>query len=117
MVRTTRKKLTRTGKHAAGAERGEQPAEVNDAAEARRSDEATKMVAHLSERAFRGRPGGLHCLNDVSNMAPREEEPGTTQSDFSQAVAWMSEPEWNGESSEGMSETSAGSREPECGMD
>jgi hypothetical protein len=53
----------------------------------------------------------------MSNMVSHEEEPGETQDRYSQAAAWMSEPEWNGDSSEEMSETSAGSREPECGMD
>jgi len=116
MVRTTRKKSARTGKHVAGAGRGKEHVEVNEVAEAVLSGDSTEVVTHLGERSSRGRPGSLDHWEDLTNEAPRNEEPGTTQNGFSQAVAWMSEPEWNGESSEAMSETSAGSRESECGM-
>ena len=80
-------------------------------------DETTKAVAHSAERAFRGRPGGMRHWNDLADTVGREEQSGTCQNGFSQAEAWMSEPEWNGESSEVTGETFAGSREPECGMD
>ena len=116
MVRTTRKKSARTGKHAAGAGRGKEPVEVNEVAEAVLSGERAGVVTQLECRSFRGRPGSLDHWENLTNEAPRAEEPATTENGFSQAVAWMSEPEWNGESSEAMSETSAGSREPECGM-
>lgn len=117
MVRATGKKRTRRSRHAAGAGSGGDSAAADEVAEASLGDETRKAVAHFAERAFRGRPGGMRPWNDVADTVAGEEKSGTDQNGFSQAEAWMSEPEWNGESSEVMGETSAGSREPECGMD
>jgi hypothetical protein len=117
MVRRTRKKATRTGRQAACAESGEGRAEVNQAAEAALTVESARVVAQLTERAFHGRNAGVPCLVDLPDTVPDQSEPATDQDGISLAVAWMSEPEWNGESSEGISEISAGNREPEHGMD
>jgi len=87
------------------------------AAEAAFTYEDTKVTAQLAERVSRGCRGGWHDLDDLTNRYRDKEEPGTQPNRFSQAMAWMSEPEWDGESSEDLSETSAGSREPEGGTD
>lgn len=95
MVRTTRKKP----------------------AEAVFTHENAKIAAQLAERVSRGCRGGWHDLDDLKNRCRDKEGPGTQPYRFSQAMAWMLEPEWDGESSEDLSETSAGSREPEGGTD
>jgi hypothetical protein len=112
MVRTSRQGTTRSGQ-TADAERGQDAAEVNEVAGGAFTGEGTKVVAQLTERAIRGRPRCLDDLVGLNNTVAHGEEPGMNKNGASQALAWMSEPEWNGESSENMSETSAGAREPE----
>ena len=113
MVRTTRKNATKTGKRASGAASGNEPAQVSEVADAGIADESFKVVSHLTEMALCGTERTMDYLLGLSKTAPREDEPETHQNEFSQAAAWMSEPEWNGESSEEIAETSAASREPE----
>lgn len=76
--------------------------------------EQERVASQFAERALRGDRGSLHPLFGVSNQAFRLGEPEMNNNDFSQALAWVAEPEWQGESSEAASETAAGSREPEC---
>jgi hypothetical protein len=60
--------------------------------------------------------GGIELLNILVHLSEEitQGEPLKASDDaFSQAMAWSAEPEWMGESSEALSETGAGSREPE----
>jgi hypothetical protein len=87
------------------------------AAEAGLAGENAKVAAQSVERVSRGCRGRFQEWGDIKNTVREKEEPETKPNGFSQAMAWMSEPEWDGESSEGLSETLAGSREPEGGAD
>jgi len=113
MVRTTKKKAAKAGKRAHGAADDNEPAPVSEVAEAGITEENFKVVSHLTERAFFATERSTQYLRGLSTPAPREDEPETHRNTFSQAAAWMSEPEWNSESSEEIAETAAGSMEPE----
>jgi hypothetical protein len=113
MVRTTRKKATKNGRRTARKATGKKTAQVSEIAEAGIFNESPKVVTHLAERALCGAEGSFGYLESLSRTS-REAEATTNRDGFSQALAWMSEPEWNSESSEEMSETGAGSRECEC---
>ena len=73
----------------------------------------SKVFVYLAERALHGDGGCLQNLVDSRNDKWRDESLEMDRNGFSQAAAWSSEPEWHGESSEAVSETAAGSREPE----
>jgi hypothetical protein len=71
-----------------------------------------KVVVYLAERALNGDQRGLHHLT-VSNKESRSDALEADRDGCSLAMAWSAEPEWQGESSETVSETAGGSREPE----
>ena len=115
MVRTTRKRAAKTCRRAdgpnCGANRGKKATEADS------GRENSRVSAQLAERVSRGCRGRRGDWDALTNTIQGQEKPETQQNGFSQAIAWMSEPEWNAESSEVLSETLAGSREPECGAD
>jgi hypothetical protein len=74
--------------------------------------EGTKTTSRNAELALLGERSRLQGIMD-SNQSPRGEQPETNRNEFSQALEWKAEPEWQGEVSEAESETAAGSREPE----
>jgi hypothetical protein len=59
----------------------------------------------------------LEKLRTLRNDAPQDEVAVSNPNGSSQAMAWMAEPEWQGESSEADSEVAGGSREPEMTLD
>jgi hypothetical protein len=69
-------------------------------------------VVYLAERALNGDERGLHQFT-ASNEESRSEALEANRDGCSLAMAWSAEPEWQGESSEAVSETAGGSREPE----
>lgn len=118
MVRRTRKEeAARTCRDRVSGEPKLESTDEQALSEASLTPENTRVAAHSTERMSRGCRGCWQNWHDLQDTVSSEDEPGTQQNGFSQAMAWMLEPEWNGESSESLSETSAGSREPECGVD
>jgi len=112
MVRA-RNKTTKTGKRAAGRESGEGTTPLKELAEAGFVTESTKAAARVTELALAGECHSLQKLMDPPNKSAQVEQPETNRNGFSQALAWIAEPEWQGELSEMDSETAVGSREPE----
>jgi len=112
MVRA-RNEATKAGKRAAGKESGEGTTPMKELAEKCFVHESTKAAARVAELALIGECHSLQKLIDPPNTSPQVEQPETNRNGFSQALAWIAEPEWQGELSEMDSETAAGSREPE----
>ena len=71
-------------------------------------------VVVLAERTLNGEERSLHDWMGPSNEERVGEPTETNRNECSLAMAWSAEPEWQGESSEAVSETGGGSREPEC---
>ena len=111
MVRTTRSTSTEQQE---ADEEGKEPLHNGEVAVMAVDDEKERVASQFAERALRGDRGGLQPPFSPSNQPAHLAELETKRNDFSQAIAWEAEPEWQGESSEAASETAAGGREPEC---
>jgi hypothetical protein len=81
------------------------------------ADENQTGLTYLGNKAVSGDQSSLDNLMKLSNEGSRGEPSETNQHGFSQAIAWRSESEWQGESSEAEGETAGGSREPEGNAD
>lgn len=110
MVRTTKK----SGDEQPSDGKGKEPFLEGEIASTEIEQEKERVASQFAEKALRGDRGSLHPLFGVANQTSRLGEPDTNHNDYSQAMAWGAEPEWQGESSEEACETAAGSREPEC---
>ncbi len=113
MVRTTSKKAGTADRRKAGAAKTKQPVQSTEAAVEGICDENVRVVTQLAERAICGNKDSFDYLNSRSSTAQDGNDTPDTPQGSSQAALWMSEPEWNGESSEETMEISAASREPE----
>lgn len=94
MVRTTEREGAE--EHAVGGS-GKEPADDSKPAAFGADEDKKRIVSQFTERALRGEPEGWRQLLSVGDRGPRMEEPGTNHNNFSQAIAWEAEPEWQGE--------------------
>ena len=75
--------------------------------------ESDMLTARAALKALAGDGKKLGEFQQPANAEAQEKEREGKQGEFSQAALWGAEPEWQGELSEEMAETGAGSREPE----
>jgi hypothetical protein len=113
MVRTRRKTATRANKQEAGTATGEGAVQIVELADHGLTDECSKLVLSVAEKAISGDRNCLQQLVNLSHKTPQGEAADVKVSGLSQATVWEAEPEWRGESSEEGAETSIASREPE----
>ena len=81
------------------------------------TEESATLVIRLAEKANQGDANSRSRILEFTNPVSTGGEPGANVLEFSQALLWKQEPEWEGESSETKAETASGSREPENPLD
>lgn len=116
MVRKTRS--TARGPKQRGAEKNDKKtAPAADLVEGEGNRVKELLGCQITEAALSGAAGNCQQMLERSKETSAQEGQGANHNGFSQAMAWGSEPQWQGESSEEASETAAGSREPEGCLD
>lgn len=79
------------------------------------TQESATAMLQVAELGTLDPPRLQKWMNEPKDAS--QQERGSNTAEGSPAMAWMAEPEWQGESSEAGSETAVGSREPECTLD
>jgi len=112
MVRTARRTAREPKEHGADREKTRSvPAGELVEGEGIRVEEM--LGCQATENALSGGNGRSKQPLERRDEASAKEGLEASHNGFSQALAWGTEPEWQGESSEEASEMAAGSREPE----
>jgi hypothetical protein len=114
MVRTKRETATKGSRQEVELESGGDGdamsvASADESLHARQQSAFAKVMGD----ALIGNVSSAHFCMRESNKAEQAIASATPLSGFSQATAWAAEPEWEGEASEELAETAAGSWEPE----
>lgn len=116
MTKAKKRKATGAGKRKAAKAGMESPSKVHELSDGLTA-EGMQVVVQMTEKALHGDAKSADAVVDQANESAGEAEAGASPARFSQALAWASEPEWQGESSEEATETASGSREPDAPFD
>ena len=111
MTKAKKRKATGAGKRKAVKAGMESPSKVHELSDGLTA-EGMQVVVQMTEKALHGDAKSADAVVEQTNESAGET--GASPGGFSQALAWASEPEWQGESSEEATETASGSQEPDA---